>query len=90
MQYVDIIVTTDHSLYIAPPWTVNKGDMVATKYLADLGMAKPVVEVITEEYCGEVMAFLEKYSGGPIDRISAVYRNRNVDWPDEEEQDVLE
>lgn len=91
MNYVDIILTTDKLFYIGPAWDVKPGDMIGVTNQFGDQLIKTVEDVITEERGGEVMAFIEKYTGCPLKCINARYRKHDAKWPEEkEEQDVSE
>lgn len=91
MSYIGIILTTDKRFYIAPPWTVAPGDLVGVTTRCEESVVKTVAEVLTEEVGGEVIKFLEQYTGCELKRVDTVYGKRHLAWPDEKEnEDVHE
>lgn len=89
MKYVNIVLTTDKRLYIAPPWSVKGGDVVEVTTQCGDKVLKTVDGVLTEEYGGEVMRFLEQMVGRELKRVDAQYRASDAKWP-EEADDVHE
>ena len=91
MNYIDIILTTDKRFYIGPAWDVKPGDMIGVTNQHGDQVPKTVEDVITKEYGGEDMLFIEKYTGCALNRIDARYKKHDVNWPDEKEiEDVSE
>ena len=90
MRYVNIVLTTDKLIYLAPAWSVKSGDVVGVTTRGGEKVLKTVEAVISEEDGGEVMAFLEKMVGREIKKVDARYPFAEVLWPEEVKADVQE
>lgn len=91
MNFISIILTTDKLFYVAPPYSVSAGDLIEVTNRCEERMVKTVAEVLTEEAGGEVVQFLEKYTGCALKRIDNVYGKRFLVWNDEKgDEDVSE
>ena len=91
MEYIDIVLTQDGVFCVAPPWTVNVGDLVC---LPDVLKGTPrildVISVATDATDGEHIKMLEKFVGYPLPKITAKYLKRGVDWEGEQDAVVSE
>ena len=91
MKYVDIILTTDKRFYLGMAWDVKPGDLIGVTNQCGEQVVKTVEEVMSKQYRGEEMSFLEQFTGCELKRIDSVYSKRDVIWPDEKEnEDVHE
>lgn len=89
-NYIDIVVTREFNGFIAvaalPAWSNAKpGDAVEVE-----GARIAARDVLAANTVGKNSAeyrFAEVMNGGPIPRVSALYRRQTLDWGEEEESD---
>ena len=84
MEYIDIVLTLDGIFCVAPPWTINEGDLVClTETLTGSPKILEVVSVATDKTDGEHITMLEKFIGYPLPKVSAKYLKRGIEWEGE-------
>jgi hypothetical protein len=89
MSYVDIVLTSDKRLYIAPPWSTSKGDVVEVTTRNGDKVIKTVERTITQELGGEHQMFLEALTGNELKKVDAVFAKTSAAW-EEDTSDVSE
>lgn len=80
-QYIDILLTTDGYLCVAPPWQVKAGDLVGLpNAVTGKDELHEVAATATDEADGEFIKMTEKFTCHPLPRIKAKYFKREVEW----------
>ena len=84
-KYNDILLTTDGTFCIAPPWTVGVGDYISVENpLTGATELKKVCAQATDSVDGDFMKLVEAYIGGKPYKVTSKYRESNLVWEEEE------
>lgn len=80
-KYIDILLTKDGYLCVAPPWVIKAGDFVGlTNAVTGKDEHHEVVSVVTDKVAGDFVKMTEKMTGYPLPRINAKYCKSEVEW----------
>ena len=80
-KYIDILLTADGYLCVAPPWVVNVGDFVGmTNVVTGKEEHYEVVSVVTDATDGDFLKMAEKIACYPLPRIKTKYHKSEVEW----------
>ena len=80
-KYIDIVLTKDGYLCVAPPWVVKAGDLVSlTSAIAKGDEIHEVASVATDEVDGDFIKMAEQYAGYSLPRIKGKYFKSEVEW----------
>ena len=88
-KYIDVVLTSDGTFCIAPPWTVGVGDYISMEnVLNGITELKKVIATATDSTDGDFIKLVEAYLGYKPYRITSKYRENTLFW--EAENDLSE
>lgn len=83
-KYIDIVLTTDGTFFIAPPWTIAVGDYISVENIITGAIElREVKTIATDTEDGDFIKLVEAYIGAMPCKVKQKYRQCDVHWEDE-------